>query len=261
MVHMTIRPADDDDHDAYARLFAELGVPEAPPTRATFSTAMRDDVLVATDDTDGNRGAVIGTVWARPRGALLHIVHLMTDPTARRRGFTRWMLTVKPDNVAARALYESMGMVEVMASAVVRLPWAAVSRLPRADGDLAITVAPLPDDVDDVPTLGLLPGELKASRGLPGRIFVGASVGAGASATLVGVAGFDPAFPGSPLFRVASVEVAGPLLQALQPHARPVDDVVNVYVEGQPAVRDALVAVSGEVVMRVLRLEGPLPFA
>ena len=265
---MQIRPATDDDYDAYARLFAELKVPEAPPPCTTFVAAVRHDVLVATED----GGTVIGVVWARPRGALLHIVHLITDPTARRRGlgrallaaaarrgrdagFTRWMLTVKPDNTAARTLYESVGMAEVMASAVVRIPWAAVPHLPGGDVADLLTVEPLPDTVDDVPALSLLPGEVKAARALPGRVFVGAT----GNGTLVGVAGFDPAFPGSPLFRVARVDVARPLLQALQPHARPGDDVVNVYVEGQPLLRDAMVEVGGEVGMRVLRLEGPLP--
>lgn len=33
----------------------------------------------------------------------------------------------------------------------------------------------------------------------------------------------------------------------------------RVAVEGQPALRDALVGVGGEVAMRVLRLEGTLP--
>jgi hypothetical protein len=76
---------------------------------------------------------------------------------------------------------------------------------------------------------------------------------------LVGVAGFDPAFPGSPLFRVVDVDVARPLLAALAPRARPGDDALRVYVEGQPALRDALVGVGGDVVMRVLRLEGRMP--
>jgi hypothetical protein len=60
------------------------------------------------------------------------------------------MLTVKPDNVVARALYESVGMVEVLASTVVNLGWRDVERLPAADG---VVVRPLGDDVDAVPAL------------------------------------------------------------------------------------------------------------
>jgi len=261
---MRIRPAVDDDHDAYTRLFAELAVPEAPPPRDRFISSMRDDVLVAEDD-DG----IAGVVWARARGGLWHIVHLMSDPRRRRRGigralllaaaargrdlgFARWMLTVKPENVVARALYERVGMVEVLASAVVKLGWRDVERLPAAD-DVAVT--PLADDVDAVPALQLLPGELAAARSLPGRVFVEAR----RDGVLVGVAGFDPAFPGSPLFRVVDVDVARPLLAALAPHARAGDDALRVYVEGQPALCDVLVGVGGDVVMRVLRLEGDLP--
>lgn len=261
---MHIRPAVDHDHDAYVRLFAELAVPEGPPPRDRFTSSMRDDVLVSEDD-----GVVVGVVWARARGALWHIVHLISDPRRRRqgvgrallaaaaargqaRGHARWMLTVKPDNVAARALYERVGMAEVLASAVVRLAWCDVARLPRADD---VATGPLADDVDAVPALSLHPGELQAARGLPGRVFVGARRGD----DVVGVAGFDPSFPGSPLFRVVAIDVARPLLEALAPHARAGDEALRVYVEGQPALQQALIDVGGEVVMRVLRLEGDLP--
>jgi hypothetical protein len=79
------------------------------------------------------------------------------------------------------------------------------------------------------------------------------------STSPLGVAGFDPSFPGSPLVRVVDPDVARPLLEALVPHAPAGDEVLRVYVEGQPGVRDALVDAGGEVVMRVLRLEGHLP--
>jgi GNAT superfamily N-acetyltransferase len=261
---MHIRPAVDDDHDAYVRLFAELAVPEGPPPRDRFVSSMRDDVLVAEGD-DG----VVGVVWARARGALWHIVHIMSDPLRRRqgigrallaaaaargraRGFARWMLNVKPDNVAARALYERIGMAEVLASTVVRLAWRDVARLPRADD---VVTGPLDEDVDAVPGLSLLPGELAAARALPGRVFAMARRGD----DVVGVAGFDPAFAGSPLFRVVDPDVARPLLEALAPCAPAGDERLRVYVEGQPGVRDVLVDAGGEVVMRVLRLEGHLP--
>ena len=87
---MQIRPATDDDYDAYARLFAELEVPVAPPPRNTFVAAVRDDVLVATQD----GGTVIGVVWARPRGALLHIVHLSFDGRSIADG-TLWFHEVR----------------------------------------------------------------------------------------------------------------------------------------------------------------------
>jgi hypothetical protein len=118
-----------------------------------------------------------------------------------------------------------------------------------------VVTGPVGDEVDAVPALSLLPGELRAARGLPGRVFVEAR----RRGDVVGVAGFDPAFPGSPLFRAVDVGVARALLVALAPHARAGDLSLRVYVEGQPWLRDALLAAGGTIVMRVLRLEGTLP--
>ena len=261
---MQIRAATDDDADAYARLFQELAVPEGPPSRERFVGSVRDDVIVADE-----AGHVAAVAWARPRGALWHVVHLMTDPQRRRqglgrallqavaargraRGFSRWMLNVKPDNLAARSLYAAMGMQPTRSSAAVRLPITGISGLPRTND---VVVGPLGPDRGEMPALLLLPGELQAARELPGRVFVEAR----RDGACVGIAGFDPSFPGSPLFRVVDVPVARPLLEAIVPHARAEDVDITVFVEGQPLLEDALCAAGGQVVMRVLRLEGELP--
>lgn len=264
MAPVVIRPARDEDYKAYTRLLTQLGTGDPAPPPSRWTDEIRGQTLCAERD-----GAVLGYVFGQSLAGVGYVRNLVTDLPARRQGVgaalmraiaarfradgcVRWCLNVKPDNVAARALYERIGMAEVLASTVVRLAWRDVARLPRADD---VVTGPLDEDVDAVPGLSLLPGELAAARALPGRVFAMARRGD----DVVGVAGFDPAFAGSPLFRVVDPDVARPLLEALAPCAPAGDERLRVYVEGQPGVRDVLVDAGGEVVMRVLRLEGHLP--
>lgn len=127
---------------AFARLFPELAVPEVTPSATYFATTIVPDAIVLR-----HGGAVVGYACARPRGDRLHVVHVITDPEYRRRGvgralmaavaeraraagFQRWRLNVKPENLAARALYERWGMKVVLASVSMRVGWSDVERIP-----------------------------------------------------------------------------------------------------------------------------------
>src|SRR6185369_8026101 len=76
-------------------------------------------------------------------GDTTHVSQIVVAPHARRRGVgrallaevasrareagcTTWRLNVKPDNVAALALYESFGMRRVFESCALRLEWRLV---------------------------------------------------------------------------------------------------------------------------------------
>ena len=52
----------------------------------------------------------------------------------RAAGLQRWRLNVKPENLAARALYERWGMKVVLASVSMRIRWSDVERSVHAGG-------------------------------------------------------------------------------------------------------------------------------
>jgi GNAT superfamily N-acetyltransferase len=62
-------------------------VPEPAPPLDRFVATIVPGALVVRE-----RGAVLGYAWARPRGMFLHVVHVITDPSARRRGVARLLL-------------------------------------------------------------------------------------------------------------------------------------------------------------------------
>jgi len=72
---LRISPATKDDYGAFVRLFAELGVPEPAPARATF-----DDLIFLASIVARRAGVIVGYAWWRPSGERLHVVYLITDP-------------------------------------------------------------------------------------------------------------------------------------------------------------------------------------
>ena len=262
---LLLRSATPADHGAFVRLHAELGVPEPPASAEAFAAWMCAGMRLATAGAE-----VLGLAWSVPRGDALHIKHLIIDPAHRRRGLGRrlmrdaaeqaraaglgrWMLNVKPDNTAARALYRGLGFVERSQSAVLRLPWAAVSALPAPPPGLE--AAPLPEGLEAIPALGFGPGELPNLRARPGAVWWGLRAGG----AWVGAAGFDPSFPGATPFRVLGAAAARALLEALRPFARPGDAHLFVVVEGNLAVEAALVSAGATETLRVIAMDGPLP--
>lgn len=268
---VTVQPATAADYATFARLFVELAVPEPTPSEERFVSLIAPDALIARVD-----GAIAGYAWARTRGDALHVVHVVTDPAfrrrgvgeglmnamaalARERGHTRWMLNVKPDNLAARALYERCGLRAVFESASVRLRWADLSRVAPAEvvaADARIARVDPAEDSRFERDLGLLPNEIAAARKLD-RIVVGAEAGGRA----LGILALDPPFPGASPVRVKTPGVARVLLEAVREAARPDRDHLFVFAEGHPALVDALVEAGGEIALSALRMEGDVPNA
>jgi ribosomal protein S18 acetylase RimI-like enzyme len=261
-----ISPASSADYPNFVRLFTELGVPEGPPSVERFAEWIAPHALVLRDG-----DAVLGFAWARPRGDRLHVSIVITDPAHRRQGvartlmtavaeqgraagFRRWLLNVKPDNTAARALYERCGMSVVLASVSMRIAWADVARIEPLAGIVARPLAPA-DDARFEDALALSRGEASAYRAPAGRVLVGAEGPDGP----VGVVAYDPIHPGAPLLRVRVPGHARALLDAIRPYAHPDHDSVSVLIEGDPALEAMFAASGAEAVMRMLRMEGDIP--
>jgi ribosomal protein S18 acetylase RimI-like enzyme len=264
VARFTIAPALAADYPHFARLFPELGVPEATPSAERFARIIAPEALMLREE-----DVVVGYLWARPRGDRMHIVHVISDPAHRGRGVGRalmeaaaerclaagflwWMLNVKPGNVPALALYERCGMRVVHASVSMRIAWAHVARIAPSRGITARPLAPA-DDRRFEDALDLFRGELANFRA-QGRILVGADDAERA----VGVAAFDPGYPGAGLFRVRGPEPARALLEGIQRHALPDHDHLHVLVEGDPSLEATLATAGADAVMRMLRMEGEI---
>ncbi|HTR55362.1 MAG TPA: GNAT family N-acetyltransferase [Kofleriaceae bacterium] len=263
---MVIRPAEPRDYDAYARLFRELAIDDPVPTRDDWTRNLSRDVIVVERDAE-----VIGYAAFHKLAVAGHLRNIAVAPEARRGGFGRalmeaardrlradgareWHLNVKIDNAPAIRLYESLGMTIEHRSTFVRFHWADVARLPSSPPAMVSAVEPSDDDELER-AFELLSGRIARTRTRPGRVILQLRDEHGAP---VGVACFDPAFPGAYPFCVAAPTFSGALLAALRPHARPGDAWLGVSAEDDDALADALVAAGAEVRLQLLHYRGAI---
>lgn len=256
------------DYDAFAKLFPELRVIEATPGLAYFRDAILPGAIFLRDGDD-----VAGYAWWRARGDRAHVVHVIVDPDRRKRGvgralmqavaeraraagLTRWMLNVKPENVAARKLYASCGMTEAFESVSVKLPWASVDRLELETSAKARPLAIGEESIFER-ACNLPANEIASFRNFAGRLLFACEDASGSPA---GVGAFDPKFPGASPFAVRDPKYARTLLTKMKEHALPEPVHLFVFAENDPKLADALTnAAGGEIAMRVLRMEGDVP--
>jgi len=272
---LAVRAARAEDHAAFVRLFPELAVDDPILEKAEFVRKLVPETLVVEAGEGPDLAWVVGYTYFQILKDVAYVRHIVTAPEARRKGVARalldavaqkareagcttWCLNVKPENTAARALYESVGLAPAHASKAVRLAWSLV---PRHEVDSLRNTrieARLVDTEDDArvePAMNLAAGQLANARSGGGRVLLALYEGE----DVVGATVFDPTFPGAYPFRVARPELALVLLQALRPYALPQHDVVNVVSEGQPEVADALLAAGAVLKMDSVHMKGPLP--
>lgn len=264
-----IRPARPGDYPAYCALFKQLQIEDPVPSEDRFIGELASRILIADDGGEAlgyvlfDRFAGDGyirnlAVIPAARGARLG-ERLMRAAAAelRARGATdAWHLNVKVDNTAAIRLYERLGFEVEHASVALRLAWDARVRLP-VDPEQVDALPVAPEEDDEVERgVGVLSGWLARARMRDGTI-----IRALRDRTLaaVGLASFDPSFPGAYPFRVARPSLARPLLDALLPHARPGDDGLQLVIEDDPTLVDTLLAAGAEVRLRLLHYKGALP--
>lgn len=256
------------DFEAVARLFGELGVPDPTPSAAAFEALMLPRVIVA--EAHDERGArVIGYAAWRCYGDTMHVVHVVVDPAARGqrvglalmealRGVARvqrcrrWFLNVKRDNDAALALYRRAGME------IVRPVWAlsfAWSALPRLSGERCAGFAPEGTGDELLAERAAIEIERLQQMRAQGRVMVAL----GSEAEPVGLAVFDPRYPGAYPLWVARPTLLRPLLEALEPHREAaLGDLVRLTVEREEGAVEALVEAGAKVDFALWRMGAEL---
>lgn len=264
LVRPTIRPAAAADYDVFARLFPELGVDDPVPSKEAWTNVLAPSSYVAE-----RAGEVLGYCYFQEYTDTGYIRNVVVAPEARRAGVGRalmlataehfrengkrtWRLNVKPTNAPALALYARLGMTVEYRARAVTLPWSALARLPPGD---AIVSDLEPDRATLVEqTLALPRGQLAASRG-GGRLSFEATQGA--ERLPVGVAVFDPGFPGAFPFRVRTLDAVTPLLAAMRRHV-PDHDIVKLVIEDDERLSELLTEVGAITRLEILHLSGPL---
>lgn len=260
-MRLVVRAATAADYPLFVRLFPELGVDDPLLTREQFAERILPRALVVEDGGDGVRSPVAYGSW-RVYGDTAHVVHVIVDPRARRRGVglalmdalreralgercPRWYLNVKRDNAAAIRLYERCGMAVEQEGWSLRLDWAQLAALPADDGAGEPTVvcpSPVSDDDEVAERLSLDLPRLALIRARPGVVPL--ALREQGKPVAFGI--FDPSFPSVYPLRVARVGFARPLFDAVRPLAGGAGHVHTV-VEGDRPLYEALRAAGAEL--------------
>jgi GNAT superfamily N-acetyltransferase len=260
---IAIRAARADDHTAYTRWFEELGVVgETPVSAERFVRELQPSTLVA------ERGsALAGYCWFEILGEVALVRHLVTDPGVRRAGVGRalmeavrdrcraagctgWSLNVKPENEPAIRLYEALGLARRHTSRALRLDWSALP----AGGETGVREMTSEDDSRAEAALGIPVAELAAARKKEGRVLLLAEAAGEVAAAAV----FDRGFPGMYPFRATNEVAALSLLRGGRAWAAETDSHVDLMIEGQAAIAEALVRVGAKTKLVIEHMRGTL---
>jgi GNAT superfamily N-acetyltransferase len=263
MTKLTTRRATAHDYALFTRLFPELEVEDPLPGPEVFEGRMMATTILAEAD-----GVPVGYAYYLVYWATLHVGHVVIDPAARRSGVgvalleglracakqdgcSRWYLNVKQGNTAALRLYERCGFAVEHDSWAVIAGWDKLSSFPRDVPHATAAELMAPDDARFEDRFGMERGRLAALRVREGVIVAGLRAD-----EPLGLAAFDPNFPGIYPIRVAAPEVAGPLFAFL--HAYATKPHVHIVVERDSLLRNALVARGGTLHESFHRMSGAL---
>lgn len=265
MTAVVIRAAQADDHAAYVRLFAELGVDDPPAAAERFVSEQIPRMVVA----DRGGGEVVGYGLYEVLSTSGYIRNIATAPEVRRTGVgralmaamrarfvaadaTTWRLNVKADNAAAIALYEAFGLRIEYRSTLLRL----ASDAPALAVPAGLTLCEVRPDDDAIaePRFKLLAGQLASARAKSGRMLLGLR----RDGELVGLGVFMPAVPGAFPFRTVEPKLGPPFLQLLRPLAAAGKPWIQVTTEGDDALASAISSSGARVSMQLLHLSSPL---
>jgi len=257
-------PARPEDYESFVLLARELGTNDPIPGREKWQDEMAPTTLFLCE---GEK--TLAYAYFNLMGETAYVRHLAVAPDRRGRGIGRkvmnelairfrsagmssWCLNVKPENVAAVRLYQSVGMRRVHSSRALRFSWDLVKALPMSDAVQAGEVREGEDRAIES-ELKLQEGQIADLRRKPSRVLLWLSRGG----RPVGFAAFDPGFPGAFPFRVHR-EDARALLEAMMGRARPELSHIQVVAEDNPGLADALIDAGAEVTMAFEHYRGAL---
>lgn len=250
----------------FARLFPELGVDDPLPTLEDWLARLAPDTVFAVRD-----GAVVGYGYAQALGADGYVRNVVTDPTQRGRGVgralmlelrrrlaqsgcVRWQLNVKVDNAPALGLYHSLGLVGDFRTWVLRAPTASALALPASPRDASVRECGPELDAWLQAHFAIPPGLLARHRLKPdARVLV-----CERSGTRVGLAPFDPAFPGCFPFRLLDESCARAMLEPLLrlvPSGRP---HLQLVLERDERAARLLLAAGVRLHFEIQHMHGPV---
>lgn len=261
-----LRLAKPEDHGLHARFFAQLGTPDPPLERERWQKELAPTTAFLEDG-----GVTIGYACWEAAGLHVHVRHVVVDEAQRGRGFgsqlmhelaknfrrggaRAWRLNVFAKNVPAIALYEKLGMRAVHSTAVLRLDWEHIPRLPQADSQPG-ELEPGLDAIAES-RFRLLDGQLARARERSGVRLIAAFEGEG---TLQGLAVFDPHYPGSFPFCCAQPVHARTLLSAMHESYEGAAPQVQTVVEDDAALVAHLERAGALRLKDILHMRGELP--
>jgi GNAT superfamily N-acetyltransferase len=263
------RPATAADYEQFLRLLPELGVDDPAPPPDRWASTMAPHTLLFEE-----QGQVVAYALTQALNEVGYVKHVVVDPAHRGRGFGRtvmetlaarfrdagcsqWCLNVKPDNLPALHLYRSVGLEQAYASTALRIDWSLVERLPQPERNVTARVVEPGEERALEAAFGMPGGTLAAAR-TQGKVVLRLVDSAAPEAARVGLASFDPHYPGAFPFRAAHPSFARALLESMKLRALPEHSYVQMVVEDDAELSRSLVERGATVRMEILHLRAAL---
>jgi GNAT superfamily N-acetyltransferase len=264
------REAVESDYMAFARLFPQLQTHDQPPGQMAWQRDMVPSTLMVE-----HAGQIVGYAFFQLMRREGYVRHLVVDTAWRNRGIgretmrelaqrmlragcTKWCLNVEPCNEPAVGLYRAMGMKEVWKSTAVGIKWTMVDSLPFPAFDVRARLLREEEDAAVERAFGLPQGQIADARAVGSRHLIRLVRHDAPDDPKVGLAVFDPDFPGAFPFRLAHAALVRPLLEGIRLKARADLDYVRIVVEDHEELSALLIGAGADVVLHALHMQGDL---